>query len=108
MTDRQTNDNFTDLIAGGDVPEGEGRCVEAGEKILGVFRCEGEFYVLDNACPHAGGNLAGGYFEGKVLFCPWHHWPFDVRTGRCPQSEHVNVTTYPVQVRNGRVWADLG
>ena len=104
---RADSDGYTDLIAAGDVPEGEGRCVEAKDRVLGVFRCDGEFYVTDNACPHAGGNLAGGYFEGQILFCPWHHWPFDIRTGRCPQSQSVWVQTYPVKVELGRVWANL-
>lgn len=101
------SDGLTDLIAEDDVPEGEGRCVETQDRVLAVFQCEGEFYVTDNACPHAGGNLAGGYIEGQILFCPWHHWPFNIKTGRCPQSESVWVQTYPVSVENGRVRADL-
>ena len=100
-------DGFIDLIAADEVPEGEGRYVEVQDRVLAVFRCEGEFYVTDNTCPHAGGNLAGGYFEGRILFCPWHHWPFDIKTGRCPQSQSIWVQTYPARVESGRVQADL-
>src|SRR6266511_3547873 len=40
-----------------DVPEGEGRVVDAEGKTLALFNVDGTFYALDNACPHRGGPL---------------------------------------------------
>lgn len=64
-------------------------------------------FVIDNACPHASGNLAGGEVTGNVVACRWHHWEFDLATGLCVHSDRARVRRYPAEIRNGAVWADL-
>lgn len=63
--------------------------------------------VIDNACPHAGGNLAGGEVKNGIVTCRWHQWEFDLRTGRCTHSDRARVKHYPAEIRDGVVWADL-
>jgi nitrite reductase (NADH) small subunit len=70
-------------------------------------RAEGQVFVLDNECPHAGGPLAMGNFAPPYLSCPWHAWEFDCRTGECAHQPAVKVRTHPVEIRDGQVWADL-
>ena len=65
------------------------------------------FVVMDNRCPHAGGNLSGGTVADGVVTCPWHDWDFDLKTGVCTHSRLACVPVYPVQVRDGFVHADL-
>lgn len=76
---------------------------------LAVFRLTDpqRVYVLDNSCPHAGGNLAGGDIEELVVSCPWHHWKFSLETGVCTHSAAARVRRYRCAVRDGVVWADL-
>jgi len=62
--------------------------------------------VMDNACPHASGNLSGGQIEGHTVDCPWHHWRFDLTTGVCTHSSLACVRTYPAEVRDAHVWFD--
>ncbi|HLT29441.1 MAG TPA: nitrite reductase (NAD(P)H) small subunit [Myxococcaceae bacterium] len=38
-----------------------------------------------------------------MLHCPLHAWPFDVRTGRCPEQPTASVGTYPVRVQDGEL-----
>ena len=73
--------------------------VEPGERVI----------VIDNACPHAGGNLSGGEVTGNAVTCRWHHWTFDLDTGACTDSPRTRarVRRYPTQIRDGAVWADL-
>jgi nitrite reductase/ring-hydroxylating ferredoxin subunit len=63
--------------------------------------------VIDNACPHSGGNLSGGSVEGKIVTCRQHEWKFDLGTGICTESNRAKVQTYPAEVRDGVVWVEL-
>ena len=64
--------------------------------------------VIDNACPHAGGNLSGGEVNDGIVTCPWHHWQFDLNTGVCIHSDQARVRRYRAEIRDGMIWADLG
>ena len=48
---------------------------------IGVFNVDGEFFALDNRCPHAGASLAHGIVDGDVVACRIHHWRFSIRDG---------------------------
>ena len=51
-------------------------------KTIFLVNLDGEFFALDNKCPHMGGSLADGNLEGATLSCPRHGAKFDVRTGK--------------------------
>lgn len=62
------------LLAAGavqDLPPGGRKLVFApgGETIL-LLNVEGEFYAMENSCPHAGASLASGACDAHVLTCP--------------------------------------
>lgn len=78
--------------------EGRGKYVEIDGFQLAVFLHQGQAYVLDNYCPHAGGNLAGGEIEDGCAVCPWHHWSFRLDTGQLPDAPNVTVPTYKVRL----------
>jgi nitrite reductase (NADH) small subunit len=42
----------------------------------------GDFIAFEARCPHAHGPLAEGRLKGTLLVCPWHFFPFDLRTGK--------------------------
>ncbi len=85
---------------------------------IGVFNVGGEFYALKNTCPHMGGPLCKGRVrgtteacakdderlgiqwvrDGEIIACPWHHWEFEIRTGRTIFSSRQRVRSYPVTV----------
>ncbi|MGH0180407.1 UNVERIFIED_CONTAM: hypothetical protein FKN15_016705 [Acipenser sinensis] len=55
------------------------------ESDLCLFHVQGEFFSMDTRCAHAGGPLCEGDIEevdGVLkVFCPWHDYDFDIRTG---------------------------
>lgn len=77
-----------------ELTEGQAKYVEVGGFQLAVFLHEGQPFVMDNYCPHAGGSLSGGYVRNRCGVCPWHHWAFDLETGQMPGSPLVKVATY--------------
>ncbi|MEM7099479.1 MAG: Rieske (2Fe-2S) protein [Pseudomonadota bacterium] len=42
-----------------------------------------EWVVYPTLCPHQLGPLNGGIDEHGVIYCPWHGYGFDVKTGAC-------------------------
>jgi 3-phenylpropionate/trans-cinnamate dioxygenase ferredoxin subunit len=70
----------------------------AGQRIA-LFRVDGAFYALGDACPHQGGALSKGTVKGAEVICPWHDASFDIKTGAVldPPADQ-GVKNYPVRV----------
>ena len=90
-----------------DVPEGSGIAVDVGMKRIAIFRVRGEFFALDETCPHRGGPLHAGPIDGSVVLCPWHQWQFDLKTGCSPVNPLSRVATYPVRVLGNDLWVEV-
>jgi len=101
---------FTKIVAVDKCREGAGTFVEHHGRELAVFLVgePGGVVVMDNACPHASGNLSGGEVVGNTVTCPCHQWKFDLATGVCTHSPLARVRRYPSEIRDGIVWVDLG
>jgi NAD(P)H-dependent nitrite reductase small subunit len=100
--------HFSRLISIDQCRRGSGTFVECGDRELAVFRLDdNRFAVIDNACPHASGNLSGGQLSGDIVTCPWHEWQFDVTSGQCTLSPAAKVNCYPVIIRDGAIYVDL-
>ncbi len=87
-----------------DVPEGRGATVELADgKELALYNVAGEFYAIENFCPHRGAPLADGELHGSAVRCDWHGWRFDVRNGRCLTKPDSTVETYEVRIEDGSI-----
>jgi nitrite reductase/ring-hydroxylating ferredoxin subunit len=100
--------------------------VMAGDTEVGVIRWGDQLYAVRNTCADQGGPVCSGPLrpllsydehdtmllseeERPVLSCPWHHWMFDVATGRNIQRENSGrLRVYPIKEENGRILVDLG
>jgi 3-phenylpropionate/trans-cinnamate dioxygenase ferredoxin component len=72
---------YTRVASTNDVPAGKMIKVNVGGKVVLIANVNGEFYALNNKCPHLGGSLADGSLNGEVVTCPRHHTQFNVKTG---------------------------
>jgi nitrite reductase/ring-hydroxylating ferredoxin subunit len=98
-----------------EVPPGGRKIVSIGGRSIGVFNVDGEYFALNNRCPHQGGALCEGKLWGvltasrpgefeyeprrEILTCPWHGWEFHLRTGQswCDPAR-LRVRRYEVTV----------
>lgn len=87
-----------------DVPPGRGATVElkSGAQVA-LYNVGGEFYALENFCPHRGAPLADGKLCGQTVTCDLHGWRFDVRTGACLGRMDAHVETYQVVIEDGTI-----
>lgn len=82
----------------GEILPGTGRLVEvAGEKIA-LFNFNSEYYAISDMCPHRGASLAEGFLDGGKVFCPWHCFDFNLKTGECATVPSLHVRTYEVEI----------
>jgi nitrite reductase (NADH) small subunit/3-phenylpropionate/trans-cinnamate dioxygenase ferredoxin subunit len=86
-----------------DLIEGEGKTVEAAGKLVAVFYHRGQYFAIDDVCPHMGASLSDGYVENGIVTCPWHAWRFRLTDGAWADSPRVKIGCYPVRVENGVV-----
>lgn len=57
------------------------------------------FYAIDDTCPHEAASLGQGKcFAGGVVECPWHHFRFDLKTGKNIGNTSFDVGTYEVKI----------
>ncbi len=101
---------FTKLVACDEVPESKPRkVILAGHPALAVYRLNDTYFVTEDSCTHGNGSLSmGKILEDGQIRCPVHRGTFDIRTGRAvayPCTEPL--MTYPVEVRDGFVYAAL-
>jgi nitrite reductase (NADH) small subunit len=94
---------FRTVCRVGDVAEGEGRTVVVADRLIAVFRAGGQFFAIDDACPHMGTSLSGGYVEDGVVTCPWHAWRFRLRDGAWADNPRLKIGCYPVRVEGDEV-----
>lgn len=91
------------LIAVDDLPEGSSaECVAEG-RIFAAYNVNGEFFVIDGICPHAGGPLGEGVLDGHIVTCPWHGWQFDVKSGTHCLNSRLSQSQYEPVVSDGMV-----
>ena len=97
--------DFVTVARVGEIPAGEGRAFEVDGIIVGVFNVEGEYWTIDDFCPHQGASLAAGELTGTCITCPLHGWRFDVTDGTWldnPTSK-LKAETFQTRVIDGEI-----
>jgi phenylpropionate dioxygenase-like ring-hydroxylating dioxygenase large terminal subunit len=107
-------------VRSGELPVVDGpplRVKLLGEELIAFRGTSGKVGLIQNACPHRGASLFFGRNEEEGLRCVYHGWKFDT-AGACVDmpsepaesnfKSKVRARAYPVEERNGILWAYLG
>ena len=98
MTDYQKVAQMSELSPG------ESKLVMIGEERILLSNVDGNYFAIDETCPHAGGSLSEGLIDGIEVECPLHGSRFNLKTGGAtapPADERVN--RYSVKLEEGYV-----
>lgn len=104
-----------------ELEEGVPKAVKAFGREIALVRWRDECFAVRNVCPHQtvaftaglaqGQVLAGDEFgdilvdqDDPVLRCPRHSYKFALRTGQCTVDSRLRIRTYPVTIRDRRVF----
>jgi nitrite reductase/ring-hydroxylating ferredoxin subunit len=99
---------FTKAATVSELPAGQAKRVAINGRPVALFNVNGNYYALEDVCPHRGAPLSEGVCEGTEVICPWHGARFDLSTGRhlCPPAPH-GVASYAVQVTGDEIQIDV-
>ena len=65
-----------------DIPDNGAKIIDVNERLrVAVFRVGEHCAAINNRCPHAGGSLGEGEFDGTEVQCPLHAFRVDVWKG---------------------------
>jgi nitrite reductase (NADH) small subunit len=90
-----------------EIPPGTSKVVTANRKDIAVFNDGGQFFAIDDCCPHAGASLAGGYVEEGTVTCPWHAWRFRLNDGAWADNPRVKTGCYSVKVVGDEIFIEV-
>jgi len=81
-----------------DIPQGTMKHfkIEGNEYL--VANADGNYYVINNRCPHFQARLSEGTLNGRILTCPKHHASFDVITGKSMTPQNSDTSTFQVKI----------
>ncbi len=81
----------------GAIEEGRGEAFKVGDRLIAVFKHEGQYYAIDDTCPHMGASLSAGAVDDEgIVMCPWHAWRFKVLDGTWCDNPRLKVDAYEV------------
>jgi nitrite reductase/ring-hydroxylating ferredoxin subunit len=97
-----------------ELPPGERKVLTVGRREIVVLNTGDRLYAVFNRCPHQLAHLHRGVLRGttvpagvgefvygledRVLRCPWHHYEYDLETGRClAEPDRLRISTYEVR-----------
>ena len=81
--------------------------VKAGGKTLCLVGFEGKIFALSAKCPHAGGDLTGGWCKEGKLICPVHRYSYSLETGKGSEGQNDYIESYPVELKGTAVYVGI-
>ncbi|HPJ03331.1 MAG TPA: Rieske 2Fe-2S domain-containing protein [Candidatus Limiplasma sp.] len=97
------------------LPEGGKLKVTVEDKTLLITNIGGDYFAIDNRCPHMGGSLFYGVLNGDTIACPRHKTVFSVKTGAVIENGHIafirlkvpDAKSYPVKAEGSDILVGL-
>lgn len=87
----------------GELAEGQSLPIEVDGEPIAVFLVDGQYYAVEDRCPHQGAPLCDGIIDKKEIACSWHGWRFSLEDGRRLDNPRGKVAVYPVRVEGGEI-----
>ncbi len=98
--------DFQTVAKVGDIPEGEGRCFPVNGTMAGVFLHNGQYFAINDFCPHMGASLSDSpVAEDGSVMCSWHAWCFSIKDGTWLDNSKsgIKTPTYEVRVQENEI-----
>lgn len=73
--------DLTEICKTSELTDGQMKKVVVSNVDVLIARISGEFFAVENKCPHMGGDLSQGTLDGSIITCPVHHSQFNVTNG---------------------------
>ena len=92
------SEEFHTVAQVGSIPQGQGSTFQVAGRLVAVFNSGGEYFAIDDLCPHMGASLGAGEVVNGVVACPWHAWRFSVCDGTWCDNPRIKIDRFEVRV----------
>ena len=89
---------FVTVAKLGAIPEGRGDTFVVRGRLVAVFNSGGQFFAIDDLCPHMGASLGAGDVENGIVSCPWHAWRFRITDGTWCDNPRIKIDAFETRV----------
>ena len=86
----------------------EADVLAAGQVRDVVFFVDGQYYALNDYCPHMGASLGLGDVRNLNVICDRHGWAFRLADGQGIDAPDLKADTFETRVRDAEVQVRLG
>jgi nitrite reductase (NADH) small subunit len=93
---------FARVAAVSEVPPGTAIMVPVGDFDIAIFNVGGQYFAVDDVCPHAGGSLQEGYVSDGTVTCPLHGWCFNLQDGSMTNGRK-KISTFDLVVEGNDI-----
>jgi nitrite reductase (NADH) small subunit/3-phenylpropionate/trans-cinnamate dioxygenase ferredoxin subunit len=101
--------NFVTVAKVGAIAEGAAEVFTVGERLVAVFNLgDGQYYAINDICPHMGASLSAGDVTDGVVTCPWHAWRFRVTDGTWYDNPRLKTDVFEVRVVDDEIQVRAG
>jgi 3-phenylpropionate/trans-cinnamate dioxygenase ferredoxin component len=95
---------WQDVGAADEVTEDTPLAANVNGRPIGVYTLAGQYYALEDICPHAEALLSMGFVEGEEIECPLHGARFHIPTGKCTKEPgDRDLVRYEVKREGDRI-----
>ena len=81
--------------------------VRIKKKSIAIFFYNHKIYAIQNSCPHQNADLADGYIKEEKIYCPLHHWAFELATGAYSFNPEIFLKTFEVKVNEDIIYVGI-
>ena len=98
---------WLDTIAAAHITAQEHHVCVLKDKAIAIFCIDGDFYAIEDSCPHQALPISEGAVDGHEIECPFHGARFCLKSGEVTAPPACsNLTTFQTRVQEGllQVW----
>ena len=100
--------HYVKVAQASDLKPGYLTMTKVGDVEVMIANVDGEFYALDNFCPHEGWALHEGILEEDCVECPGHGHFYSVKTGQRTGVPNEGAKAFALKVEGDDILVDLG
>ena len=87
-----------------ELSNGKSKAYKIADKVIALFNVDGNFHAIDDGCPHRGASLAESISKNGKVYCSWHLFDFDLKTGECGAVPDFPVQTYELKIEGEEIF----
>lgn len=98
------SEQWFDIIEADTLKAGQHHVKVVEDIAIAVFNLSGEFYAIEDNCPHQSLPLSDGAIDGNEIECPFHGARFCLKTGAVTAPPAFEgLATFETRIHQGMV-----